>query len=307
MDVEDETCSDRLLVENVDKIMEILESGAGLKKKLDVWMPHELTFGACDSLLKRNEIEAYTYRTTGEKDRGSIAVSRPKVNDQEGFAECLVGLEGNPPHRTAPIIQFGPKLSTTDQVEAGTYFILYDFIDYFEKDGPSYLQRDKYHDIINTIFKNMTRLERDAIVFQYTDWEHINDGYLNQKMIGDVVGDYFFICPTNLFANVAADRGMKVYYYFFTHRTSTSLWGEWMGVMHGDEIEYVFGHPLNMSLQYNSRERELSLKIMQVFSRFAATGYVIIIIVNIIIIIYKNMIINYIHNVKKNVRGTFYN
>lgn len=55
-------------------------------------------------------------------------------------------------------------------------------------------------------------------------------------------------------------------------RTSTSLWGEWMGVMHGDEIEYVFGHPLNMSLQYNSRERELSLRIMQAYARFALTG-----------------------------------
>jgi acetylcholinesterase len=59
---------------------------------------------------------------------------------------------------------------------------------------------------------------------------------------------------------------------FILQRTSTSLWGEWMGVMHGDEIEYVFGHPLNMSLQFNSRERELSLKIMQAFARFAATG-----------------------------------
>ncbi|XP_031333884.1 acetylcholinesterase-like [Photinus pyralis] len=153
-----------------------------------------------------------------------------------------------------------------------TYFILYDFIDFFEKDGPSYLQRDKYHDIINTIFKNMSRLERDAIVFQYTDWEHVNDGYLNQKMIADVVGDYFFICPTNYFAEAMAERGMKVYYYYFTHRTSTSLWGEWMGVMHGDEIEYVFGHPLNLSLQFNSRERELSLKMMRAFARFSNTG-----------------------------------
>ncbi|KAG8276545.1 hypothetical protein J6590_063438 [Homalodisca vitripennis] len=55
-------------------------------------------------------------------------------------------------------------------------------------------------------------------------------------------------------------------------RTSTSLWGEWMGVMHGDEIEYVFGHPLNMSLQYNARERDLSLRIMQAYSKFALTG-----------------------------------
>lgn len=55
------------------------------------------------------------------------------------------------------------------------------------------------------------------IFLQYTDWEHVNDGYLNQKMVGEIVGDYFFICPTNEFAQVAAERGMKVYYYYFTH------------------------------------------------------------------------------------------
>lgn len=49
---------------------------------------------------------------------------------------------------------------------SGTYFLLYDFIDSFEKDGPSFLQRDKYHEIIDTIFKNFSKLERDAIVFQ---------------------------------------------------------------------------------------------------------------------------------------------
>lgn len=58
--------------------------------------------------------------------------------------------------------------------------------------------------------------QRSTLVLQYTDWEHANDGYLNQKMIGDVVGDYFFICPTNHFAQAFADHGLKVYYYFFT-------------------------------------------------------------------------------------------
>uniref|UniRef100_A0A0C9RFP3 Carboxylic ester hydrolase n=1 Tax=Fopius arisanus TaxID=64838 RepID=A0A0C9RFP3_9HYME len=48
----------------------------------------------------------------------------------------------------------------------GTYFILYDFIDYFEKDEPSFLQRDKFLHIINTIFKNMSEVEREAIAFQ---------------------------------------------------------------------------------------------------------------------------------------------
>ncbi|KAL2722785.1 acetylcholinesterase, partial [Vespula squamosa] len=54
----------------------------------------------------------------------------------------------------------------------------------------------------------------------YTDWEQLKDGYLYQKMIADVVGDYFFICPSIHFAQLFADRGMKVYYYFFTQEIS---------------------------------------------------------------------------------------
>ncbi|XP_052122869.1 acetylcholinesterase [Frankliniella occidentalis] len=156
--------------------------------------------------------------------------------------------------------------------DEGTYFILYDFMESFDKDGPSFLARDKFIEIVNTIFKNMNRLEREAIIFEYTDWENMSDGYLNQKMIGEVVGDYFFICPTNKFANMFADHGMSVYYYYFTQRTSTNLWADWMGVIHGSEIEYVFGLPLNMSLQYNARERDLSLRITQAYARFALTG-----------------------------------
>jgi len=43
---------------------------------------------------------------------------------------------------------------------------------------------------------------------------------LNQKVLGDLVGDYFFVCPTNLFANVFAEQGGKVYYYFFTQKVT---------------------------------------------------------------------------------------
>ncbi|KAM0734792.1 Acetylcholinesterase [Formica fusca] len=60
--------------------------------------------------------------------------------------------------------------------------------------------------------------------------------------------------------------------YCVLQRTSTNVWGEWMGVMHGDEVEYVFGHPLNQSLVYNAKERDLASRIIRYFSQFAYTG-----------------------------------
>lgn len=59
----------------------------------------------------------------------------------------------------------------------------------------------------------------------------------------------------------------------FTQRTKANPWGDWMGVLHGDEIEYVFGHPLNSSGSHTVAEQGLSRKVMGYFSRFARTGY----------------------------------
>lgn len=47
-----------------------------------------------------------------------------------------------------------------------------------------------------------------------------------------------------------------------------------MGVLHADEIEYIFGQPINKSLQYRERERELSRRMVHAVSEFARTGYV---------------------------------
>jgi acetylcholinesterase len=52
---------------------------------------------------------------------------------------------------------------------------------------------------------------------QYTGYETPNDGYQNQQHIAKAVADHFFICPTNEFAITLADRGAKVFYYYFTH------------------------------------------------------------------------------------------
>ncbi|XP_059611490.1 acetylcholinesterase [Phlebotomus argentipes] len=155
--------------------------------------------------------------------------------------------------------------------DEGTYFLLYDFIDYFSKDVATSLPREKFLEIMNTIFSKISEAEREAIIFQYTSWDSGNDNQ-NQQQVSKAVGDHFFICPTNEYAEGFAQQGASVYYYYFTHRTSTSLWGEWMGVLHGDEIEYIFGQPLNVSLQYRERERALSTQMLRAFTEFARTG-----------------------------------
>lgn len=47
--------------------------------------------------------------------------------------------------------------------------MLYDFLDYFEKDGPSFLQREKFLEIVDTIFKDFSKIKREAIVFQVSE------------------------------------------------------------------------------------------------------------------------------------------
>lgn len=46
-----------------------------------------------------------------------------------------------------------------------------------------------------------------------------------------------------------------------------------MGVLHGDEMEYIFGDPLsNTALNYTESERQLSRNMMKYFTDFAKTG-----------------------------------
>lgn len=48
----------------------------------------------------------------------------------------------------------------------GSYFLLYDFIDYFNRETGTSLPREKFLEIMNTIFNKVTDAEREAIIFQ---------------------------------------------------------------------------------------------------------------------------------------------
>jgi acetylcholinesterase len=108
-----------------------------------------------------------------------------------------------------------------------------------------------------------------SIIHRYTNWNNVNDSNLNRGALDDAAGDFLFVCPTLDFANQYAIYDQKVYFYYYNHRSSLHLWPNWTGVCHADEISFVFGEPLNLSLPFKYEERVFSRKLLKYWSNFA--------------------------------------
>ncbi|CAH8823684.1 unnamed protein product [Trichobilharzia szidati] len=98
------------------------------------------------------------------------------------------------------------------------------------------------------------------------------------RRLDELAGDLDFVCPTLNFADqVARIPGAKVYLYHFKKRTQSLPVPKWTGVMHGYEIEYIFGMPKDpvfSSEFYGFTEDEgmLSSRLMKLWTNFAKTG-----------------------------------
>ncbi|XP_042882012.1 acetylcholinesterase-like [Penaeus japonicus] len=154
--------------------------------------------------------------------------------------------------------------------DEGTFFILYDFLKYFKREGENHLKREEFLEIINEIFKDWSPVEREAIIFQVSISLVIIINIIIIIII--IIFHYAFYYLLDLFRELVRDTGIDIYIYIYTYRTSINPWGEWMGVLHADEINYVFGLPLNRSNGYTHSEAEFSRRIMQYYKKFAATG-----------------------------------
>ncbi|CAF3415026.1 unnamed protein product [Rotaria socialis] len=111
----------------------------------------------------------------------------------------------------------------------------------------------------------------ESIIQTYTIWNDYNNTIQNAIQLSLAVGDYYFTCPTVLIADIYAQDHVPVYFYYFTLRSSVSPWHEWMGVLHADELMFVFGEPLNVtdSLNYTNEEVIVSQKMMTYWANFA--------------------------------------
>jgi len=167
----------------------------------------------------------------------------------------------------------------------GSWFIPYEF--YSQGFGQLYKSKTINLTISQEQHKNLLRMAwkyypawdtklnnfgKEAIIHRYTDWRNPEDTMLNLHNLEQSIGDFHFICPTNKFAEYYSQRGLPTYKFVFSHRSTVSTWGEWMGVMHGDEIFFLFGEPLKPGSKFTSDETQLALHMMQIWGNFSKTG-----------------------------------
>lgn len=108
----------------------------------------------------------------------------------------------------------------------------------------------------------------------------LNSLYMDvQKKAGSVfnatkthVGEFLIICPVIFAADDFAARNLSVYFYHFTQRPSNTVWADWVGSTHYDEVQFVFGRPLLHPDAYTKEEVKLSKRMMSAWASFARTG-----------------------------------
>ncbi|KAG8429169.1 hypothetical protein GDO86_018149 [Hymenochirus boettgeri] len=153
----------------------------------------------------------------------------------------------------------------------GSYFLIYGAPG-FSKNNESLISREEFLGGVKMSVPLANDIALEAVVMQYTDWEDEHAGVKNREAMDQLVGDQNVICPLTNFARKASESGNRIYAYLFDHRASNLAWPQWMGVPHGYEIEFIFGLPLDPTLNYTPQEEALSRRMMRYWANFARTG-----------------------------------
>ena len=135
-----------------------------------------------------------------------------------------------------------------------------------------------YNNIIKTAAQSDIQMLAEAIEFEYEIPYHFNNKAKHRDILDDVIGDSDFICPVVKFTEDYAIAGNNIYMYHFMHDGSGNPWPEWMGIMHGYGMDFVFGIPLMDDLNYPPEDQLFSKRIVTYWTNFAKYGQVFYII-----------------------------
>uniref|UniRef100_A0A3P8YC05 Carboxylic ester hydrolase n=1 Tax=Esox lucius TaxID=8010 RepID=A0A3P8YC05_ESOLU len=151
--------------------------------------------------------------------------------------------------------------------DEGTYFLT--GTPGFNITSQSLISREDFLKGVELELPGWSEIMTEAAILQYTNWTDENIGAKNRDSLGQIVGDREFNCPVLEFTKRPAFNCSPTGQW---PRSSTNPWPAWMGVMHGYEIEIVFGKPLNSTLGYLEEEVVMSRRMMKYWANMARTG-----------------------------------
>nr|QNG40886.1 acetylcholinesterase 2 [Hofstenia miamia] len=161
----------------------------------------------------------------------------------------------------------------------GSYWLVYYMSSLFHgmSEKPPNISFAEYEIAIKNISTLLPVLQ-DIVTYEYTYWPNVNDELENGKSIMNAAGEFLFLCDVCQFADAMAAAGNNVYMYYFSRLASLHYWPYWMGVIHGDEIQWVFGEIFEPFIK-NGTDYEFSISdktfdktIISSWSQFAKSG-----------------------------------
>jgi len=161
----------------------------------------------------------------------------------------------------------------------GSYFLVYSIPELATNacvmQGQCDFNQTQYDASIGLLGLRTNELGEQAAKMMYMDWLYPNNEMQYKDAMDQIVSDYHITCPIIRLAKIQSTC-RNVFLYHFDYRISSNPWPEWLGVMHGYEIELAFGMPLytqsQFTVPYNEKDKEVSRRMVKYWTNFAKYG-----------------------------------
>ncbi|KRX82329.1 Acetylcholinesterase, partial [Trichinella sp. T6] len=136
---------------------------------------------------------------------------------------------------------------------------------FFNNIGNGMISRTQFYSAVEEAFgdfQNHHQLER---VMEYYLANYANE----RDALSAMIGDFYFTCDLLYTVHLVTENGVRVYLSQFDYRSKRNPWPQWMGSMHGYEIEFIFGVPLRPENDnYSPHDQFISKLLMEYWSSF---------------------------------------
>ncbi|CAI9727867.1 cholinesterase 2-like [Octopus vulgaris] len=155
----------------------------------------------------------------------------------------------------------------------GSLFLLSAFPKQFPINKIVPMRTDTAHTLMNDITRPTYLNPQQMNVITYLYGSRVFSFPETEKyryIIEQVAGDTSFKCPAIKLAEQFSTHS-NVYMYSFEFRSRLTPWPKWLGVMHGYDIFFAFGHPLS-GKNFSEKDKLVTEKLTSSFVNFSKSG-----------------------------------